>query len=259
MSLMTVASWNVNSIHARLPVVVDWLVRHQPEVVCLQETKVPDERFPLEAFTQLGYQAAFSGQKSYNGVAIISRLPLVDVEAGFPGEDITAQKRLIAASIAGVRLLNVYVPNGSEVGSEKFVYKLDWLKRLRELLDARHSPREQLLVCGDFNIAPEPRDVYDVEAVQGRVLFHPDEHLVLRELEAWGLVDTFRLHHQESGIFSWWDYRAAAFRRNLGMRIDHIRVSPPLAARCTAGWIDPAPRKAEKPSDHVPVLATFDL
>lgn len=255
--LFTVATWNVNSIAVRLPQVVDWLERHRPEVLCLQETKTPDEKFPFASFEALGYRVAASGQRTYNGVAILSRLPVEEVWSGLPGDDETAQKRLLSALIGGIQIVNVYVPNGSEVGSEKFAYKLHWLARLRGFLDSRFQPTDAVLLCGDFNIAPEERDVYDPEAARGKVLFHPDEHAALGRIRDWGLVDTLRLSRQEAGLFSWWDYRAAAFRRNLGMRIDHIWVSGPLAERCTASWIDLEPRKRERPSDHTPVLATF--
>jgi exodeoxyribonuclease-3 len=254
---ITVATWNVNSITARLDAALLWLDAHRPDVLCLQETKIPDEKFPHAAFESLGYRVAASGQKAYNGVAIVSRLPLDAVHTGLPGDEGDQQKRLIGATVAGIRILNLYVPNGSEVGSEKFAYKLAWLARLRACLDVDFRPEEALLLCGDFNIAPEARDVYDENAVAGKVLYHPDEHRALATVRDWGLVDAFRLHQPDGGLFSWWDYRAGSFRRNLGMRIDHIWVSTPLAGRCTASWIDAAPRKLERPSDHVPVLATF--
>jgi exodeoxyribonuclease-3 len=257
MSPLAVATWNVNSIAVRLPQVIAWLERHRPEVLCLQETKIPDEKFPHGPFEALGYRVAASGQRTYNGVAIASRLPIEDLLAGLPGDDETAQKRSIAAAIAGIRIVNVYVPNGAEVGSPKFAYKLEWLARLRGFLDRLCAPSEALLLCGDLNVAPEARDVYDVQAVQGKVLYHPDEHRALAHLRDWGLLDALRLHRQDAGLFSWWDYRVGAFRRNLGMRIDHIWVSEPLARRCTACWIDTEPRRLERPSDHTPVVATF--
>lgn len=256
---LTVASWNVNSITVRLAQVIDWLNVHRPDVLCLQETKIPDERFPKAAIEAVGYQVVYSGQKAYNGVAILSRLPISQVRSSLPGDDETAQKRLIAATIAGIEVVNVYVPNGSEVGSEKFTYKLAWLERLYRWFERDFDPQGAVLLCGDFNIAPEARDVYDAQAVAGKVLFHPDEHAALARLQQWGLIDTLRIHTEEAGLFSWWDYRAAAFRRNLGMRIDQIWVSAPLAARCTAGWIDRQMRAADSPSDHVPVVASFEI
>ncbi len=256
---LTVATWNVNSITVRLPQVLAWIEQHQPDVLCLQETKIPDDRFPAAAIAAAGYEVAFYGQKSYNGVAILSRLPLTNIRTGLPGDTEQSQKRLIVATIAGIEIVNVYVPNGSEVGSEKFAFKLAWLDRLHSYLD-RDFPREAaVLICGDFNIAPEERDVYDLKTVEGKVLFHPDEHAALERIRQWGFVDCLRLHHGQGGLYSWWDYRAAAFRRNLGMRIDHIWVSAPLAASCTTSWIDTGPRAQEQPSDHTPVVATFEL
>lgn len=257
MSTITVATWNVNSIGARLPVVEGWLAKNQPEVLCLQETKTIDAKFPHSVFENLGYSAAISGQKTYNGVAILSRLPIENVSKGLHDDDDTAQKRLIVATIAGIRIVNVYIPNGSEVGSEKFAYKMQWFARLRVYLDQHCDPAQPTLICGDFNVAPEERDVYNVKAVQGKVLFHPDEHHALNVIRDWGFQDALRLHTQAAGQFSWWDYRAASFRRNHGMRIDHIWVSSPLAQRCIASWIDIEPRKCKKPSDHTPVLAQF--
>ncbi|UFP92582.1 exodeoxyribonuclease III [Gloeobacter morelensis] len=257
MSNLTVATWNVNSINVRLGGVCAWLSAHRPEVLCLQETKVPDERFPVAAFEALGYAVAFAGQKAYNGVAIVSRKPITAVHRGLPGDEAEAPRRLIAATVEGTQIINVYVPNGSEVGSEKFAYKLLWLERLRQYLHADFDPKEAVLLCGDFNIAPEERDVWDPKAVAGKVLFHPDEHAALERIRTWGFIDAFRLHSLEAGQFSWWDYRAAAFRRNLGMRIDHIWVSGPLAERCSACWIDAQPRAQPSPSDHVPVAASF--
>ena len=254
---MRIATWNVNSLRARLEIVVDWLVRDSPDVVCLQETKVVDEGFPVEPLAAMGYQTVFVGQKTYNGVAILSRLPLTDIVLALPeapGED---EKRFIAATVAGIRVINVYVPNGQEVGSPKFYYKLAWLERLRTYLATTYTPDEALLLCGDFNVAPEPRDVYDPEKVDGEILYHPEERAAFARLLAWGLCDTLRLHQAAGGVYSWWDYRAAAFRRNLGFRIDHILVTPPLAARCTGVALERQLRQLPKPSDHIPVVATL--
>jgi exodeoxyribonuclease-3 len=254
---MRIATWNVNSLRARLQIVVDWLTQDGPEVVCLQETKVTDDIFPREPLEAAGYQAVFTGQKTYNGVAILSRLPLTDVVMALPeapGED---EKRFIAATVAGIRVINVYVPNGQEVGSPKFSYKLAWFERLHAYLATTYTRDEALLLCGDFNVAPEPRDVYDAEKADGEILFHPEERMAFARLIEWGWCDTLRLHHAESGLYSWWDYRAAAFRRNLGFRIDHILVTPPVVARCTAVTLERELRRLPKPSDHIPVVATF--
>ncbi len=254
---MRLVTWNVNSIRSRLDRVVAWLENHGPDVVCLQETKTVDETFPFQALADAGYQAAVFGQKTYNGVAILSREPAAEVRRGLPGDGPDDQKRLIAAQVAGVTVINVYVPNGSHVESPKFAYKLDWLARLLSFLESDFDPGQPLVLCGDFNIAPEDRDCHDPEVWRGKVLFHPDEHAALARLKDWGLQDALRLHHQEEGIYSWWDYRAAAFRRDLGMLIDHVLVTEPLAVRCTGVTVDREERAGEKPSDHAPVTATF--
>jgi len=252
-----IVTWNVNSVRSRKDRVVAWLERHGPEVVCLQETKTVDETFPAAAFADLGYQMALFGQKTYNGVAILARSPLTGVRRGLPGDGPEDQKRILAATVDGVTVINVYVPNGSEVGSEKFAYKLAWLDRLRRYLEDEFDPASPLVLCGDFNIAPADRDVHDPEEWRGKVLFHPDEHAALDRLRRWGLRDAFRLHHEEGGHYSWWDYRAAAFRRDRGLLIDHLLVTESLAARCTGVVIDREERGGEKPSDHAPVTATF--
>ncbi len=255
--MLRIATWNVNSLRVRLETLLPWLVQDSPDVVCLQETKVTDDLFPIQALADVGYQAAFTGQKTYNGVALLSRLPMTDVCVALPGAPPEDAKRFIAATIAGVRVINVYVPNGQAVGSPKFHYKLAWLQALQTFLATTYTPEDGLLLCGDFNIAPEARDVYDVAKAEGEILFHPDERAAFARLLAWGLCDTLRLHHQEGGLYSWWDYRAMAFRRNLGFRIDHILVTPPLVARCTAVTLERELRKLPKPSDHIPVVATF--
>ena len=254
---MQVVTWNVNSVRSRKDRVAAWLESHGPDVVCLQETKTVDETFPVDAFSALGYKLALFGQKTYNGVAILARSDLTNVRRGLPGDGPDDQKRILVADVAGVTVVNIYVPNGSEVGSEKFAYKMDWLQRLRAYLDDDFDPAAPMVLCGDFNIAPQERDCHDPEEWRGKVLFHPDEHAALARLRDWGLVDAFRLHHQEEGHFSWWDYRAAAFRRNRGMLIDHLLVTGSLAARCTGVVIDRDERAGEKPSDHAPVTATF--
>ncbi|GIX49156.1 MAG: exodeoxyribonuclease III [Candidatus Tectimicrobiota bacterium] len=254
---MRIATWNVNSLRARLELLCAWLQQEQPEVVCLQETKVADEAFPVAPLAALGYQAVYSGQKTYNGVAILSRLPLAEVSTVLPADPAAAEKRFLAATVGGLRLINVYVPNGQAVGSPKFHTKLAWLAQLHRFLATTYSPQQPLVLCGDFNVAPEPRDVYDAAKVDGEILFHPEERAAFARLLAWGLHDTLRLHHQEGGLYSWWDYRNAAFRRNWGFRIDHILVTAPLAARCTGVTLARALRAQPNPSDHIPVVATF--
>ena len=242
---------------ARLPLVVKWLEMARPDVLCLQETKCIDEKFPADVFRELGYSSETYGQRTYNGVAILSRAPLDRVERGFSDDEEGAHARLLAASVRGVRLVNVYVPNGAFVGSDKYVFKLEWMRRLRALFDAGYKQDEQVLLCGDFNVAPEERDVHDPRQWQGKILFSRREREALAEIKDWGFEDAFRLHTEEGGHFSWWDYRAASFRRNAGLRIDHIWVSEKLAARSTATWIDKEPRSWERPSDHTPVVAEF--
>ncbi|MEW6209581.1 MAG: exodeoxyribonuclease III [Acidobacteriota bacterium] len=254
---MKLATWNVNSIAARLPLVLKWIAEEKPDALCLQEIKCIDEKFPREAFASIGYNVETFGQPTYNGVAILSLAQCEAVQRGFPDDAQNAQSRLIAATINGVRVINVYVPNGGEVSSDKYAFKLDWMKRLRGFLDSHHSKDEMVLICGDFNVAPEDIDVHDPELWRGQVLFSDPERAALEEISRWGLVDAFRLHNEEGKQFSWWDYRAAAFRRNAGLRIDHILVTAPLAARCTAARIDKEPRRWERPSDHAPVIAEF--
>ncbi len=218
-----------------------------------------NELFPADSFEALGYQVAVSGQKTYNGVAIASRHQITEVLTGFPEYDAEGQKRLIAATVDQVRVVNVYVPNGSAPDSPKFVYKLEFVNQLRMYLDSLHVPEERLILVGDFNIAPEVRDVYDAEEMEGEIGFHPKEREVLAALKGWGFEDVFRQYHKERGLYSWWDYRAGAFRRDMGLRIDHIWASPPLAALSTGSGMDKDQRSLPKPSDHIPVWATFDL
>lgn len=254
------ATWNVNSLRVRLPQVLDWLNDRQPDLLALQETKIMDENFPAGDFEAAGYQVNYSGQKTYNGVAILSRLPdpPSDIVTELPGfED--PQRRLLAISYGDIRLLNLYVPNGSEVGSEKFRYKLDWLSALHDYLNVQLNQYSKLIVVGDFNIAPEDRDIYDPELWQGAVLSSLPEREAFQRLLELGLIDAFRLFDQPDQTFSWWDYRAAAFRRNLGLRIDHILVSQALREACQACSIDKIPRGWERPSDHAPVVADFRL
>jgi exodeoxyribonuclease III len=251
---LKIATWNVNSIRQRLPRLVAWLDRERPDVMCLQETKVQDAEFPAAELAAHSYAVEVFGQKTYNGVAILSRTPASGVVRGLPGDGPDAQRRLLAATVDGVTLVNVYVPNGESVESEKFAYKLDWLARLAAWLETERDPAGPLVLLGDFNVAPEDRDVHDPKAWRGKVLFHPAEHAALARLRAWGLTDLYRLHHAEAGRYTWWDYRALAFPKDHGLRIDLLLGTAPVAARCRAAAIDRDARKGEKPSDHVPVL-----
>jgi exodeoxyribonuclease-3 len=253
---MKLAAWNVNSLKVRLPHLTDWLARAQPDIVCLQELKLEDPRFPRAELETAGYQAAASGQKTYNGVAILSRAGLSDVSMGMPGFA-DEQRRVIAATAGGMRAICVYCPNGQAVGSEKYDYKLRWFAALKEYLTAEMARHPRLAVAGDFNVAPEDRDVHDPKAWEGQVLVSEPERSAWRALLALGLQDAFRLFEQPEKIFSWWDYRMMGFRRNAGLRIDHILVSAELAGRCTGSSVDKEPRKLERPSDHAPVIAEF--
>ena len=253
---MKLAAWNVNSLKVRLPHLLDWLALAGPDIVCLQELKLEDAKFPRAELEAAGYQAAFLGQKTYNGVAILSKSPLTEVTAGIPGfED--EQRRVLAATIDGVRAICVYCPNGQAVGSDKYAYKLRWFTALRVYVAEELKRFPQLAIAGDFNVAPEDRDVHDPKAWEGQVLVSDAERAALRALTELGLKDSFRLFEQPEKSFSWWDYRMMGFRRNAGLRIDHILVSGELAKRCTSSIIDKAPRKLERPSDHAPVMAEF--
>lgn len=259
---MKIASWNVNSLRARKERLLRWLAAQRPDVLCVQEIKVTEADFPFAELGALGYHAAVFGQKAYNGVAILARRPPEEVERGLGDGADDPQARLIAARVSGpggdsVRVASVYVPNGQEVGSEKWTYKLAWMRRLRGWLDRRAAPSEPIVLCGDFNVAPEPRDVHDPPGWEPTVLFHPEARAALEQVRAWGLSDVLRLHHQEGGLYSWWDYRMLAFPKNHGLRIDLILASAPLAERCTAASIDRQERKGRQPSDHAPVVAEF--
>ncbi len=251
---MKLATWNVNSLKVRLPHLLDWLARTQPDVVCLQETKLEDEKFPYAELKAAGYAAVHCGQKTYNGVAIVSRRPIVDVLHGIPAlED--EQKRVISATIDGARIVCAYVPNGQSVESDKYQYKLRWLAAFTDWLTRELAAHPRLAVLGDYNIAPEERDVHDPQAWAGQVLFSEPEREAFRRLLGIGLTDSFRLFDQPERSFTWWDYRMMAFRRKMGLRIDHILLSSPLAAACSACTVDVEPRKLERPSDHAPVIA----
>jgi exodeoxyribonuclease-3 len=255
---MRLASWNVNSIRARKERLLAWLSASRPDVVCLQELKVTDEAFPGQELAALGYHAAVHGQRTYNGVAILARTEPAEVERGFGDGGDDTQARLVAARIGRVHVASVYVPNGAEVGSDKWGYKLEWLARLRSWLDRRFGRDELVAICGDFNVAPEPRDVHDPAAWEGTVLFHPDARAAFEAVRAWGLVDALRLHHPGPGIYTWWDYRMLAFPKNRGLRIDHILLSDPLGSRCTAAVVHRDERKGRQPSDHAPVVVDLD-
>lgn len=251
---MKIATWNVNSLKVRLPHVEAWLETHRPDVLCLQETKTEDKGFPFEALAAAGYQAHHNGQKTYNGVALLCREAPTDVQADIPGFD-DPQKRVIAGTVGDTRLVCAYFPNGQAVGSEKYEYKLRWLSALTTWLAEELTRYPRLALLGDFNIAPDDRDVHDPVAWKDQILCSPPEREAFQRLQALGLVDAFRLFDQPERSFSWWDYRMMGFRRNLGLRIDHILLSQPLAASCTACTVDKAPRALERPSDHAPVLA----
>lgn len=250
---MKIATWNVNSLKVRLPQVLDWLADNPVEVLCLQETKQQDADFPDTELAAAGYRSVFTGQKTYNGVAILSREAAKDVQTGIPGfED--EQKRVISATFGDLRVVCVYIPNGQSIDSDKYQYKLGWLKALHDWLQQELVRYPKLALLGDYNIAPEDRDVHDPAAWAGNVLVSEPERAAFKSLLALGLQDSYRLFEQPEKSFSWWDYRMMAFRRNMGMRIDHILLSPPLAAQCKNCVIDKAPRKLERPSDHTPVV-----
>ena len=255
---MKIASWNVNSLNVRLPHLQEWLRLRAPDVVALQETKLEDAKFPEMPLLEMGYRSVFSGQKTYNGVAILSRSAPADVQAGIPGFD-DEQKRAIAATIDGVRIVNLYVVNGQAVGGDKYDYKLRWIEAVHGWLSEEMQRHEHLVVLGDFNIAPEDRDVHDPAIWnEHSVLTSTAERAALQRLLGLGLHDSFRLHNEEAGQFSWWDYRAAGFRRNLGLRIDLALVSEGLKPRTRAAHIDREPRLWDRPSDHAPVFVELD-
>lgn len=255
---MKIATWNVNSIRTRLDRALAWIERNEPDVLCLQEIKCEDESFPRASFEALGYHVETHGQKTYNGVALLSRQPAEDVVRGFPDDPPDAQARAIAATFDGLRIIDVYVPNGSSVESEKFPYKLAWLERLYASIDAAHDADDDLLLVGDFNIAPDGRDLYDPEAFAGHVHFHPKEHAALARLSAWGFEDLFRKHEEGAGFYSWWDYRQLGFPKNKGLRIDLMLGTASVWDHCDACFIDRDERKGAKPSDHAPVVAVLD-
>ena len=254
---MKVASFNVNSIRARLPIVTRWLSDNQSDILCVQETKVQDKDFPREAFDEIGYNYVFKGQKSYNGVAIFGKNKIKNVQYGFDYEP-KDEPRLITAEINGITIVNTYVPQGYLPDSEKFDYKLNWFDRLLDYFEKKFEPNDPVVWLGDLNIAPEPIDVYDPVALLGHVCFHPDAHKALNKTMAWGFTDIFRMHCKESGQYTFWDYRMRnSFKDNYGWRLDHIMATKSLAETSTACYIDKNPRLADRPSDHTPIVAEF--
>jgi exodeoxyribonuclease-3 len=256
---MKIATWNVNSIAIRFEQMLNWLETTETDVLCLQETKCVDEKFPLEAINNAGYHAAFVGQKSYNGVAILSKHEITDVQKNFPNDEDDAPKRLIAATVGNIRIVNTYIPNGTELWTDKFTFKLDWLQRLRKFFDENYDVNSDVLLCGDFNVAPEELDVWSVPFWQGKLHFTKPERAAIHHVKQWGFTDVFRLINGDEQKFSWWNYREGAFFKNQGLRIDHIWTSKSLADKCVGCWIDRKPRGAERPSDHTPVVAEFKV
>jgi exodeoxyribonuclease-3 len=253
---MKIASWNINSLRKRQDRLFDWLEATTPDIVCLQETKCPDEQFPALALQAAGYRSAYHGEKSYNGVAILAKSELCDVRPSRCDEVVDLQARVIAATIDDARVFSIYAPNGQAVGSPAYEYKLHWYRRLRDCIANEKSG--DLIVCGDFNVAPEDIDVYDAELWRGAIMASESERAAFRELCKIGLRDTLRIHHREGELFSWWDYQMRAFEKNRGLRIDAILASEALAKRCSASGIDIEMRKGKEPSDHAPVWAQFE-
>jgi exodeoxyribonuclease-3 len=254
---MKIATWNVNSINVRIPQLIGWLREAEPDVLCVQETKCVDENFPEVVLEEAGYRAVFHGEKSYNGVAILSRHAISDVRKGFDSDDGDSQKRLIAGTVNGVRIVNTYIPNGQSLDSDKFQFKLDWIQRLRGLFDNSYSTNDKVLLCGDFNVAHKAEDVWNPAAWEGHIHYTLPERAAIEYVRQWGFTDAFRKVNGDVKEYSWWDYRAGAFQKNHGLRIDHIWVSPPLADTLQDSSIDKSPRLLEKPSDHTPVIAEF--
>jgi len=255
---MKIATWNVNSINARLKHVLKWLDSSQTDVVCLQETRCVDKKFPAGLIGAAGYYAEFLGEKSYNGVAILSKYPISNVEKNMPDDDEGSPKRFIAADIEGVRIVNTYIPQGTKLWTEKFDFKLDWLKRLRRYFDENCARDSDLLLCGDFNVAPDEIDVWDAARCDGRIHFSKPERAAMNRVMEWGFIDVYRMLNPYLREFSWWDMKTKAFSKDEGMRIDHIWTSEELAEKCRKAWIDKEPRGWERPSDHAPVVAEFE-
>jgi exodeoxyribonuclease-3 len=257
-NLIKTASFNVNGIRARLPVLLHWLRTAEPDVLCLQETKVQNQDFPVEPFEAAGYTCAVSGQKGFNGVAILSHEPMEVLGVGIDDGGPPDETRLILARVRGITFLNTYVPQGTAPNSDRFQYKLSWFRRLRAMMERKFNPGDTLIWAGDFNVALDPRDVYDPEGLLGEIGFHPEEHRALEEVRRWGWVDVFRLHVQDDNQFTFWDYRLPnALARGLGWRVDHIWATESMAEKSKGAWIDVEPRRADRPSDHTPILGEF--
>jgi exodeoxyribonuclease III len=254
---MKLTTWNVNGLRARLTHVIDFLREHSPDVLCLQETKVQDEQFPREPLEDEGYNLEYFGQKSYNGVAILARQRIEDVMRGLPDDAPDAERRVLGCIVGDFMVLDLYVPNGQEVGTEKYRDKLDWFRRLRTTLDERYARTEKVVLVGDFNVALEDRDVHDPEAWRERILCSTPEREAMRSVLAFGLDDVLRLHHPEPGIYTWWHYRAGAAFKDEGLRIDYVLTSPPATACCREIVVHKDERRRKSPSDHVPVTAVF--
>ncbi len=257
---MKIATWNINSIRSRLDHVLDWTEKNEPDVLCLQETKCIDAKFPERDLRRAGFEhQAFLGETSYNGVCILSRHPITDVQKNFPRDPSESQKRLVAGTVRGMRIVNAYVPNGSRVGTEKFDFKLAWMAKLRKFLDKNYDPQDLVLLCGDLNVAPQEVDVWKVSLWINKVHFTKPERDALLSVKKWGFVDVFRQINDDVREYSWWDYFYHSFEKDKGLRIDHIWTSARLAELCSDCWIDKEPRGKEKPSDHAPVVAEFYL
>lgn len=254
---MIIATWNVNSIRARKERLFRYLEKNAPDVLCIQELKAQEEEFPFEELSLLGYKAQVFGQRTYNGVAIISKGDVTSVKKGLPLIDEKGEARLISGFVFGIQVICAYFPNGQEVGTDKYDYKLSWIKALERYICENYSSKDPIVLCGDFNIAPDERDVSNPQQDEGSVFFNPDMRAAFANLTKWGFVDAFRIHHKEGGLFSWWDYRGLSFPKNIGLRIDHILLTKPLAERCVSCYIDRKERKGEKPSDHAPVVAVI--
>ncbi|MEM4205037.1 MAG: exodeoxyribonuclease III [Candidatus Methanomethylicaceae archaeon] len=258
---MRIATFNANSIRSRLSVILGWMKANDCDVLAVQETKVADDEFPVAEINEAGYHVVFTGQKAYNGVAILSKQPPEDVRKGLGKMPEDEEARVIRGKFCGVTVVNTYVPQGTAVDSPRFEYKIRWIRAMRDYFEKEFTPQDMLVWVGDFNVAPEPIDVYDPEGLYGSVCFHPEEHKALEYVKQWGFVDVFRKHHPgEPGHYTFWDYRIPnSFKRRMGWRLDHIWATPPLAERCVNCWIDTEPRSREKPSDHTFVVADFDL
>lgn len=256
---MKIATWNINGINSRLEHVTRWCAAARPDVLCLQETKTPDAKFPLMKIKRLGYEhIAVHGEKSYNGVAILSRVPLDDVVKGFPREKGDEPRRIIAATVNGVRIVNAYFPHGTRIGSEKFRFKIDWVARLRAYFDKYYDRDDDVLLCGDTNICPHEMDLWNVRYWAKRMHFTKEEREVFQKLKQWGFIDVFRHINDQPGEYTWWDtFRESSFAKNRGLRLDHIWATPTLADLCVDCWVDREPRGWEHPSDHAPVIAEF--